>query len=179
MILIYRNRKALISGRVLIFFILSIPAFALADAFKVTRVIDGDSVIAVGHDITIEVRLVGIDAPERSHKKNEPGQPYSKQATKYLAGLVLNKTVDIKGYGQDRYNRVLGVILLDGKDINIEMIKAGLAEVYRGKPARGLDLGPFWDAEKEAREARKDMWKLGKEYVSPLDWRREQRRGRT
>jgi micrococcal nuclease len=179
MMLIYGNRKTLISVFVLILFILSTPAFALADAFKVTRVIDGDSVIAVGHDITIEVRLVGIDAPVRSHQKNEPGQPYSKQATKYLAGLVLNKTVDIKGYGQDRYNRVLGVIHLDGKNINLEMVKAGLAEVYRGKPARGMHLGPFWDAEEEAREAKKGMWKMGKKYVSPLEWRREQRRGQT
>jgi micrococcal nuclease len=171
-----------LSGRitcVIVCIILFLPAICIAGEFKVTRVIDGDSVIAVGHDITIEVRLVGIDAPERSHKKNEPGQPYSRQATKYLAGLVLSKTVNIKGYGQDLYNRVLGVIYLDGKNINLEMVKVGLAEVYRGKPARGLDLGPFWDAEKEAREARKDMWKLGKEYVSPLDWRREQRRGRT
>jgi micrococcal nuclease len=155
------------------------PAFALAGEFKVTRVIDGDSVIAVGHDVTIEVRLVGIDAPERSHKKNEPGQPSSKQATKYLAGLLLNKTVGIKGYGQDPYNRVLGVILFNGKNINLEMVKAGLAEVYRGKPARGMDLSPFWDAEKEAREASKGMWKLGEKYVSPRDWRREQRRGQT
>jgi endonuclease YncB( thermonuclease family) len=83
-------------------FLFLFPALSLADQFKVTRVIDGDSVIAVGHDVTIELRLVGIDAPERSHKKNEPGQPYSRQATKYLAGLVLNKTVNIKGYGQDR-----------------------------------------------------------------------------
>jgi micrococcal nuclease len=138
-------------------------------------VIDGDSVIAVGYDITIEVRLVGIDAPERSHNKNEPGQPYSRQATKYLAGLVLNKTVDIKGYGQDRYNRVLGVILLNGKNVNLEMIKAGLAEVYRGKPARRMDLAPFWATEKKAREAKKGMWKLGDKYVSPREWRTERR----
>jgi micrococcal nuclease len=71
------------------------------------------------------------------------------------------------------------VILLNGKNVNLEMIKSGLAEVYRGKPARGLDLRPFWDAEKEAREVRRAMWKLGDKYVSPLDWRRDQRRGQT
>jgi endonuclease YncB( thermonuclease family) len=51
----------------------------------------------------LTIRLVGIDAPEVSHKKYEPGQPFGQQSTKYLAGLVLNKTVDIKSYGPDRY----------------------------------------------------------------------------
>jgi hypothetical protein len=43
-----------------------------------------------------------------------------------------------QGLMKGRYNRVLGLILLDGRNINLEMIEAGLAEVYRGKPAGGL-----------------------------------------
>ena len=65
------------------------PAFG--GQFKVTRVTDGDTVKAEGHDIEINVRLVGIDAPETSRRKHEPGQPFSQRATKHLAGLVLNK----------------------------------------------------------------------------------------
>jgi endonuclease YncB( thermonuclease family) len=42
---------------------------------------------------------------------------------------VLNKTVGIKEYGQDRYGRILGVIFLAGKNVNTEMVKAGCAEV--------------------------------------------------
>jgi len=92
---------------------------------------DGDTVKAEGHDIEIRIRLAGIDTPETAKGKRKPGQPYSQRAKKYLAELVLNKTVDIKGYGLGPYNRVLGVIYLDGKNINLEMVKAGLAEVYR------------------------------------------------
>ena len=106
----------------LIFFLLSFPTLSLAGQFKVTRVCDGDTVKALGHDIEIMVRLVGIDAPETSRKKMEPGQPYSQKAKKYLAGLVLNKTVDIKGYGLDRYNRILGVIYLNKQNINLETV---------------------------------------------------------
>jgi len=54
--------------------------------------------------------------------------------------------VDIKSYGQDRYGRTLAVVFVDGKNVNLEMIKAGLAEVYRGPPASSLDLDPFWNA---------------------------------
>ena len=159
----------------LIIFFLTFPTLSLAGQFKITRVCDGDTVKAQGHDIEITVRLVGIDAPETSRKKRDPGQPYSQKAKKYLASLVLNKTVDIKGYGLDRYNRILGVIYLNKQNINLEMVKAGLAEVYRGKPARGFDNGPYLEAEKRAREAKTGMWSLGDKYISPKDWRKMQK----
>jgi endonuclease YncB( thermonuclease family) len=100
--------------------------------YKVTRVHDGDTITVRAGSSELTLRLVGIDAPETSKKKREPGQPSSQQATKHLAGLVLNKVVEIKEYGHDRYGRTLAVVFLEGKNINLEMVKAGLAEVYRG-----------------------------------------------
>jgi len=46
----------------LVTFLLVLPTISLAGQFKVTRVYDGDTVKAVGHDIEIKVRLIGIDA---------------------------------------------------------------------------------------------------------------------
>jgi len=133
---------------------------SLAGQFKVTRVYDGDTIKAEGHDIGIKVRLVGIDTPERSKKKGQPGQQYSQKAKECLAGLILNKAVDIKGYGMGPYNRILGVIDLNGKNINLVMVKAGLAEVYRGKAPHGLDLLPYRQAEREAKAEIRGMWSL-------------------
>ena len=161
----------------LIVLILIIPNISLAGQFKITRVYDGDSVKAFGHDIEINVRLAGIDAPETSREKRDPGQPFSQQAKKYLSGLVLNKFVDIKGYGLGRYNRVLGVIHLGDRNINLEMVRAGLAEVYRGKPPKGFDTAPYLEAEKRAREAKTGMWSLGDKYISPKDWRKMHKGG--
>ena len=157
---------------VLVFLFFIFPVVSLAGEFKVTRVYDGDTIKAEGHDIEINVRLVGIDAPETSKKKGEQGQPYSRQSKKHLAGLILNKTVDIKDYDLDRYNRILAVVYLDGKNMNIEMLKADLAEVYRGLAPHKFDLIPYWQAEKEAEDAKKGMWSLEDKYMSPSDWRR-------
>jgi micrococcal nuclease len=85
---------------------------------------------------------------------------------------LLNKYVDIDSYGNDRYDRTLGGVYVDGKNVNLEMIKAGLAEVYRGKPAPGFDNGPYEKAENEARSAGKGMWSLGDKYVSPRKCRK-------
>ena len=136
--------------------------------------VDGDTIILNIGTSKMTIRLVGIDAPEVSHAKHEPGQPFSQQSTKQLAGLVLNKTVDIKSHGPDRYGRILGEVILDGHNINLEMVKSGLAEVYRGTPAKGQNLAPYWKAEEEARRAGKGMWVLGDKYVSPREWRRMQ-----
>jgi micrococcal nuclease len=165
-----------ITSLVILCFLLS-ATLAITGQFKVTRVTDGDTVKVEGREGTMTIRLVGIDAPETSRKKREPGQPFSQQAKKYLASLVLNKNVDILNHGQDRYGRVLGVISLDGKNINLEMVKVGLAEVYRGKPAKGLDLGPYRQAERQARQTRLGMWSLGNKYVSPRDWRKSHKGG--
>ena len=52
------------------------------------------------------------------------------------------------------------------------MLKAGLAEVYRGLAPHKFDLIPYWQAEKQARDAKKGIWSLGDKYVGPSDWRR-------
>ena len=144
---------------------------------QVTRVHDGDTLKVRGDSGEFTIRLVGIDAPEKSKKKREPGQPFSQKATEYLAGLVLNQSVDVKECGVDRYGRILGIVVLEGTDINQEMLKMGFAEAYRGKPVKGFDLAPYLDAEREAREAKKGMWVQGIEYVSPRDWRKGQSTG--
>jgi micrococcal nuclease len=149
-----------------------IVSSSYAGPLKVSRVTDGDTIHVRDGKVEKIIRLVGIDAPEISHKKREPSQPFGQAATKYLAGLVLNKTVEIKDYGQDRYGRTLGVVFVDGKNVNLEMVKAGYAEVYRGTPATGFDSAPYWKAEEAARAAKKGMWAQGDKYVSPREWRR-------
>ena len=169
--------KTLFTKSLFIFlFILFLPALSLAGEFKVTRVYDGDKILVVrDHTVIRKVRLVGIDAPETSQKKYQPGQPYSQQAKEYLAGLILNKKVSIINYDLDVYNRVLGVVFWKGININLQMLRSGLAEVYRGNPPKGLDLEPYWQAEKKAKAAMRGMWSLGDKYTSPKEWRRMHR----
>ena len=154
----------------------TLPLVSLAGQFKVTRVYDGGTVKAEGHDIEIKIRLVGIDAPGTAKGKGKPGQPYSQKAKKYLAKMVLNKVVDVKGYGLGPYNRVLGVITSEGQNVNLDMVKAGLAEVYRGRAPHKFPLLPYWQAEKEAKDDKRGMWSLGDEYISPKAWRKMKRK---
>ena len=172
-----KNFKRAINGlRFLILFavsnlFLAFPLSLFAGQFKVIQVYDGDTVIATENGKDITIRLVGIDAPEISRKKHLPGQPFCVKAREYLSSLVLNKLAKIKFYGKDASGRLLGEIFAENKNINIEMVSAGLAEVYRGTPAQNLEIGKYRDAQKKAKEAVKGMWELRDQYFSPWNWR--------
>ena len=156
----------------LIFIILS-SGIVHAETYKVIRVYDGDTITALNAGQKQSIRLVGIDTPEKSRKKNEPGQPYSQKATKFLAGMVLNQDVSIQDYGKDRYGRVLGVVYIGQTNVNLELGRNGYAEVYRGKPAPGFDSDPYWQAEAQSKAEKLNIWSLGEDYVSPREWRRK------
>jgi endonuclease YncB( thermonuclease family) len=164
-------KRAVLPALILVLSLL-LPNHTLAGEYQVTRVIDGDTIKVDDGSKKITVRMVGIDAPETSKSKNDPGQPFSQRATKHLSSLVLNQTVDIKSYGLDRDGRVLGEVFLEDRNINLEMVKAGYAEVYRGKTAPGLDLEQYRKAEENAKKANRGMWVLGDKYISPREWRR-------
>jgi micrococcal nuclease len=166
-----------ISMIILFFFLFS--SHVSADQFKVTWVYDGDTFKAEGHSIEIVVRFIAIDAPEISYTKGKPSQPFSTQAKEMLTDLILNRTVDIKGYGLDKHNRLLAVVSFGGRNIGVEMIRQGLAEVYQGKLPHNFDLKDYNRAEFQAKTSRRGMWGQGDNYVSPREWReRELRRER-
>jgi micrococcal nuclease len=171
MIRFFPKRRFILLIFILILFIFN-ASLSFGGQYKVARVIDGDTFIVYHGSVKITVRLVGIDAPENSNNKHRDGQPFSRQSTQHLAGLVLNKTVDVKSYVADRNGRILGeIFLLHGENVNIEMIKVGLAEVYRGKAASGLDMELYWKAEDDAKASKRRMWVQEDKYVSPREWR--------
>jgi micrococcal nuclease len=139
----------------------------------VTSVADGDTLTVITPNQTkLRIRMFGIDAPETPEGTKFPGQPYGKEAEAHLKQLVEGKRVKVDIYQVDQYKRLLSTVFLDGKDINLAMIEAGLAEVYRG-PESGNPYKPQYQAaEDAARSGKKGMWVLGDNYESPRAYRK-------
>ncbi len=135
-----------------------LPPFSLAGQFKVTRVHNGKMIRAEGHGIEIVVRLVGISVPDTSEEDGAPDQPFALEAKSHLAEMILNKDVEIEGHGVDASNRVLGVIYLNGLNVNLDMLEAGYAKIYRGDSPHRLYLLPYVKAEENAKRARRGIW---------------------
>jgi micrococcal nuclease len=137
------------------------------------RVADGDTLTVMTPNQTkLRMRLFGIDAPETPKGNKFPGQPFGKDAEAYLKQLVEGKKVKVEIYQVDRYKRLLSTIYLDGRDINLAMIEAGLAEVYQGPESGNPYKHQYQAAEAAAKQARRGMWVQGDTYESPRAYRK-------
>jgi micrococcal nuclease len=139
----------------------------------VERVADGDTVTVITLNQTkLRIRMLGIDAPETPKGAKFPGQLFGTEAEAYLKQLVEAKRVTVEIYGVDRYKRLLATIFVDGKDINLAMIEAGLAEVYQGPDSSNPYTRQYQATEEAARAARIGMWTQGDSYESPRAYRK-------
>jgi len=131
----------------------------------VVEVVDGDTlqVLTKGNTEAVTVRLIGIDAPERSHPSLGK-EFFSDEAASHLASLCGGKTVRMEKDAEesDKYDRLLRYVYLpspDGRLLNEEMLGAGMAHVYTRFPFSRKDA--FLSAEGKARREGMGLWKDG------------------
>lgn len=93
-----------------------------------TQVVDGDTIYL---DNGEKIRFVGVNTPERGVE----GYITSKN---FVQKLCLGKEVGIDiddSKHSDKYGRTLGVVIVDGKNVNEMLLKEGLAEVMYIPPS--------------------------------------------
>jgi len=157
-------------GRIIVaaFLLLAAPtAFADTLTGKVVKVADGDSISVLDSTNTQHrIRLQGIDAPERK-------QAFGNASRKHLATLVAGKTVTVKWVKRDRYGRIVGFVIVDGHDMNLVQVKAGMAWFYRyyQKELSRENRKLYAQVEDQARSERRGLWQ-DKSPMPPWEWRR-------
>ncbi len=147
----------------------SIAASADTLTGKVVKVADGDTITVLDNNTQHKIRLQGIDAPERK-------QPFGNASRKHLARLVAGKTVTVNWDKRDRYSRIVGFVLVDGQDVNLVQVKAGMAWFYRyyQRELSSEDRRRYATAENQARTDRLGLWQ-DKNPMPPWEFRRLQR----
>lgn len=147
-------------------------AFCYADtiAGRVVSVADGDTITVLDANNTqYKIRLSGIDAPEKV-------QPFGNTSKKSLSDLVYNKQVTIDWNKQDRYQRFVGKVLIDGLDANLEQVKRGMAWFYKKyQNEQSLqDRLDYLHAQEDAKSARLGLW-VEYDAIAPWDFREAKR----
>jgi endonuclease YncB( thermonuclease family) len=122
---------------------------------RVVAVLDGNT-LSVQNSTTGQqsyVRLRGTDAPELR-------QPYGAQSREHLSSLVAGKSVRVEFKGTDRMGTAEGRVVLDGADINLAQLDAGLAWFHASYANELSDEQKrlYQEAEKDSRAARKGLW---------------------
>ena len=134
------------------------------------RVTDGDTIVVLDVDkVQHKIRLQGINAPERR-------QAYGTKSKEHLSDLVAGKTVIVDYSKYDRYGRVLGIVLVNGEDVNLEQIEAGMAWHYKKyqREQSPSDRVKYSDAEREARRKKLGLWN-DPNPSPPWDYRQAER----
>ncbi len=143
----------------------------------VTKVSDGDTIqLTTPEQTKLKVRLYGIDAPEtpkvnnRTGQVNIPGQPFGKESKDALADKIMGKQVKLEILDIDKYRRMVGMVWLNDRNINLEMVREGYAEAFI-EYLRPPYKSQFLDAEEEARAGGKNIWSLP-EHERPREFRK-------
>jgi len=152
----------ILTAAIFVLLIFTVPIFAEDFEGKCVGVSDGDTISVMHNGVAEKVRLNGIDCPEKA-------QPFGNKAKQFTSDMAYGKIVKIIECGKDRYGRTIGdVILPDGKDLNQELVKAGLAWWFF-KYSKDKTLEAL---EKTAREAKIGLW-ADSNAVPPWDWRKK------
>ncbi|MDU6827782.1 thermonuclease family protein [Campylobacter sp.] len=139
-------------------FILLLPLFLFALSGQVVKISDGDTItILTQEKQQVKVRLYGIDAPEKK-------QPYGQKSKQFLSNLIAGRSVEIQEKGKDRYKRVLGIVYLDGRDINEQMVLNGYAWAY-------VKYSKIYASQElKARSQNLGLWR--DKPIPPWEWRK-------
>ncbi len=150
--------------KTLIFFGLIAAAIAWLDQKNArtfterTQAIDGDTLVA-GRE---KLRLAGIDAPEIEQLcDSRAGKwPCGRRARGALRSLTKLPDFRCRTHGIDKYDRWLVTCFAGNQNINELLVEQGWA----------VDYGGYGTAEKQARVARKGIWRGA--FDTPQEWRR-------
>ena len=142
------NSKILITSKTFMFlFIFSI--FAHGNPAPKSNIYwsDGDS----GRINGVKFRLANIDAPEtgrigqRSGAKCPEEVELGKQAKVFVISLTNDANLSIiKNYGEDRYNRLVIDLSVNGEDIAAIGTRKGFYKSWKHENGRSVEKKPSW-----------------------------------
>ena len=126
------------------------PTFDGGESATVVRILDGDSLVVAVEGEQVEVRLLGLNAPEGS-------ECHGDTAKEALEDLLASGTVNLVAddEDQDQFNRLLRYLYASSTDVNLELIRNGHANVVQGDHARSDEFAAATDS---AADAELGMW---------------------
>ncbi|MCH2175213.1 MAG: thermonuclease family protein [Lentisphaeria bacterium] len=128
---------------------------------RIDYVYDGDSCRLVTKHGKLEVRLRGIDAPEK-------GQDFSQKSRKNLIRLLGNQQVEVRVVEVDKHQRIIAWLFVGHQNINVKQVSDGFAWYLKWFEPNNNKL---LHAEELARKKKKGLWSH-KHPIPPWEFRK-------
>jgi micrococcal nuclease len=131
-----------------------------AGPYAVVRVVDGDTAIININGTEQRCRFIGIDTPESVHPDESRNKEEGKTASSWTKDLLAGQNVYLEYDLQptDDYGRQLVYVYLeDGRMVQDELLKAGMAQVMTIQP-NSKYATHFYELQEEARQNGVGLW---------------------
>ncbi|MCP4096039.1 MAG: thermonuclease family protein [Planctomycetaceae bacterium] len=143
------------------------PYVAYLEGVEAEEIDDGDTPL-------IEIRMYGIDAPEKAQLCERANGVCYKcgQRSKWVLSGLLTDEATYRFTGESTYGRPVATIFLNQLNINLEMVRLGHAIVYESF----LDddqKAEYLAIQQEAKDKKRGIWQ-GK-FIEPAKWRKGER----
>ena len=152
-----------------LYLIVSFPTSSFAESFtgQCIDVADGDTItVQTQSQEKVKIRLAGVDCPETF-------QVHGEKAKQYLSSLVFGKRVRVEPETIDLFGRTVGMVLVNGANINEMIVAKGHGWVFR-KYCTAAYCNDWLKLEATARAARIGLWEDATPKP-PWEWRAEQK----
>ncbi|MFA5933112.1 MAG: thermonuclease family protein [Microgenomates group bacterium] len=134
----------------------------IGEEVKVIRVVDGDTIVIESGE---KIRYIGVDTPETVDPRRAVacfGKEASNENKKLVAGKTVTLTKDVSD--KDQFGRLLRFVYLKQDDgnlifVNDYLIRNGFAKASTYPPDVKFAV-QFVEAEKEARNSARGLWKM-------------------
>ena len=128
---------------------------------KIISVKDGDSLELLDAENTIhDIRLAHVDCPEKK-------QAFGTRAKVFTANFCFGEEVTVVPTDKDRYGRIVGVVIVDRKELNLALVEEGMAWHFK----KYSKEEKYTTAEEKARRKKKGLWSH-RNPVAPWEYRK-------
>ena len=130
----------------------------------VVEVGDGDNITVSNQKRPVRVKLLGVDAPEKT-------QAFDEVATQHLRDLILNKFVTVQYSGLGQHGVLIGKVLFHDLDIGAQMIRDGVAwfDPNNKGTLSEAECEMYRQSEEAARNEKRGLWQAG-DAVAPWEF---------
>lgn len=145
------------------------------EEFPLVSVIDGDTIKIKYNGANENVRFLLVDTPETNHPKLGV-QPFGQEAKDFTKQLLEGQDTVFLEFDvsyRDKYNRLLAYIYTaDGKSVQEELLKEGLARVAYIYAPNTMHVDWFESIQKSAQQKAVGIWSV-ENYVTDRGYDKE------
>ena len=141
-------------------FLIIIPGVVFAGQYKVVRVVDGDTIVIRYNGTYEKVRLRCVNTPKPVPSEEKQKDTMAEVAFRYTQKKLTDKYVDLEfeSWSRGKYGILYAYVFVDGKNINLELVRQGLSRYYIKYGQSKNYHDEFKIAEELARKEKLNIW---------------------